>query len=634
MTALAALRRSARPAGGVPLVVCLLLVAGATVVVTMLVTGAAPESDAELRDAGRLTGWLVPLTRALLDLCTFATVGCLTVAAWLLPTSGHESAAARRVLRLASRWSLAWAVAAILQLVTSTAQLVGQGVQALLTTPALYRLAWELPQNLALLLIALAGVAVALAQTRVVRPGSALLLLVGAVSALVPLLATGHAGTASNHYVAAQSLVVHVVAASLWVGGLMVLALHLRKDADVMAVALPRFSRLALGCFVAVALSGILGAWVRLGFSWDTWTSTYGVLVLAKSAALVVLGLLGLAHRRWTVPQVAAGARHAFARLAAVEVLVMTVAAALAVVLSRTAPPAEALTRAAPPHANSFPTVERSIRPASLWTMLTESRPDAFVLTLACVVLAGYLVAVRAVRRRGEPWPLRRTGCFVAGVLVGGWATVGGLGAYSGALFSAEVARLLTLGLLVPVLLTSGAPFTLVRRLGGTSPASSRLAGWVSPVNGVTLLVLVLAAALMTPLLEASLRSPVLHLVLAGAVLAAGYLFAWPLLAVDEQPARRQDTGDGALLVGVLAVLLLVQGAHIWTSGTLFADQWYGRLNWSWGNPRADQRIAGLVAAGFGVALLVTAPFVARRGPAHRGTVSPAPARPEDRAVH
>ena len=634
MTALAALRRSARPGAGVPLVVCLLLVAGATVVITMLVTGSAPESDAQLRDAGLLTDWLVPLTRVLLDLCTFATVGCLMVAAWLLPTSGQDSPPARRVLRLASRWSLAWAVAAILHLVTSTAQLVGEGVRSLLGTPALYRLAWELPQNRALLLIAVAGVAVALARTRVARPGSALLLLVGAVSALVPLLATGHAGSASNHYLAAQSLVVHVIAASLWVGGLMVLGLHLRKDADVMAVALPRFSRLALGCFVAVALSGILGAWVRLGFSWDTWTSTYGGLVLAKSGALVVLGLLGVAHRRWSVPQVVGGARHAFARLAAVELLVMTVAAALAVVLSRTSPPAEALTRAAPPHANSFPTVERSIRPAGLWTLLTESRLDSFVLTLACVVLVGYLVAVRAVLRRGEPWPLRRTGCFAAGVLLGGWATVGGLGAYSGALFSAEVARLLTLGLVVPALLTSGAPFTLVRLLGGSSPASSRLARWVSPVNGVALLVVVLAAALMTPLLEVSLRSPVLHLALAGVTLAAGFLFAWPLLGVDEPPAGRQDAGDGALLVGVLAILLLVQGAHIWTSSTLFADQWYGRLNWSWGNPRADQRVAGLVAAGFGVALLVAAPFVGRRRTTHHGSVSPAPARPEDRAVH
>ena len=634
MTALAGLRRSARPGSGVPLVVCLLLVAGATVVLAMLVTGAAPGSDAELRDAGRVTGWLVPLTRALLDLCTFATVGCLTVAAWLLPTAGQESPQARRVLRLASGWALAWAASAVLLLVTSTAQLVGQGVRSLLGTPALYRLAWELPQNRALLLIALAGVAVALVRTRVTRPGAALLLLVGVLAALVPLLATGHAGTASNHYIAAQSLVVHVVAASLWVGGLMVLVLYLRKDADVLAVALPRFSRLALGCFVAVALSGIVGGWVRLGFSWDTWTSTYGGLILAKSAALVVLGLLGVAHRRWSVPQVAAGARHAFARLAAVEVLVMTVAAGLAVVLSRTAPPAEALTRAAPPHANSFPTVERSIRPAGVWTLLTESRADVFVLTLACVVLAGYLMGVRAVLRRGERWPLRRTLCFAAGVLVGVWATAGGLGAYSGALFSAEVARLLTMALVVPALLTCGAPFTLVGRIGGTSPGSSRLARWVSPVNGVTLLVVVLAAALMTPLLEVSLRNPVLHLALAGVALAAGFLFAWPLLGVDDPPGRRQDTGDGALLVGVLAVLLLVQGAHIWTSSTLFADQWFGRLNWSWGNPRADQKIAGLVAAGFGVALLVAAPFVGRHGTTHRGPDSEAQAFPQDRKVH
>ena len=48
-----------------------------------------------------------------------------------------------------------------------------------------------------------------------------------------------------------------------------------------------RFSTLALWCFVAVALSGLQGAYLRIG-TWDNLASRYGVLVLVKALALVL----------------------------------------------------------------------------------------------------------------------------------------------------------------------------------------------------------------------------------------------------------------------------------------------------------------------------------------------------------
>jgi putative copper export protein len=104
-----------------------------------------------------------------------------------------------------------------------------------------------------------------------------------------------------------------------------------------LAVALPRFSALALGCFVAVAGSGAVSAWTRLEQPEQLWTTGYGGLLLAKAAALALLGGAGWLHRRRSLPGVAAGDRGAFVRLAAAEVGLMGVALGLAVALSRTA---------------------------------------------------------------------------------------------------------------------------------------------------------------------------------------------------------------------------------------------------------------------------------------------------------
>jgi cytochrome c oxidase assembly factor CtaG/putative copper export protein len=609
-----ALRRPARKTsapGSTILVAGLLLTVAAAVVASMILSGGSPRSTSGLRDAGAVTGWVVPLTRGWLDVAIFATMGCLTVASWLMDgTEPVDHGRADRVLRLAGRWGLAWAAASLVLAVSSTSQLIGASLREVLTTPGLYRLAWQVPQNRALVVMTLVAVAVTLSARRVQGPTGARLLLVAAGLALAPLVVSGHAASASNHFLAAQSLLVHVLAASLWVGGLSVIVVHLREDADALSLVLPRFSRLALCCFVLVGVSGAVGSWVRIGTAWDAWASTYGLLLVAKMAALVVLGLLGVAHRTRSLPRIASGDRRAFVRFAVVEVIVMVAAAGLAVVLARTAPPTGALNQARPPHAATFPTVDRNIDPLSVWNLLTEVRPDAVVVTAAAVALGSYLLGVWGLRRRGESWRRGRTVAFSLGVVLALWSICGGLGSYSAALFSTQVAQLLTLAVVVPVLVTYGAPVTLARTVlgvGRTSTSPGPLARLVEPVNGLIVLVVVLAAGFMTPLLEASLRSATLHTVLAGAVLGAGLLFFWPLLRTDWVPSRRTDADDAALFVTVLALLLVVYAAQIFTSTSLFAESWFTDLGWSWADPASDQKHAVAVVAAFALGLLVSA---------------------------
>lgn len=61
-----------------------------------------------------------------------------------------------------------------------------------------------------------------------------------------------------------------------------------------------RFSAVALWCFVAMALSGVLNTVVRIRPA-EVFHTSYGYLVLAKVAALLVLAMLGWRQRRSVV---------------------------------------------------------------------------------------------------------------------------------------------------------------------------------------------------------------------------------------------------------------------------------------------------------------------------------------------
>jgi hypothetical protein len=166
------------------------------------------------------------------------------------------------------------------------------------------------------------------------------LLTVAAGGVVGPAVATGHSSEAENHLLAVSSLGLHVLVASLWVGGLLALVLHGSRG-GVLATAARRFSVLALVCFVATGVTGALSAWVVASPLTGVLGTGYGMLLFLKTLALAGLGVLGWAHRR-TLPALAAGRPGAFRRFAAVEVAAMLATIALAVALAASPPPASA----------------------------------------------------------------------------------------------------------------------------------------------------------------------------------------------------------------------------------------------------------------------------------------------------
>src|SRR5437879_438899 len=209
-----------------------------------------------------LTGWGLPMAKLVMELSSVGVIGMLLVCLLLPEPGGQPSQAAPRCRRTASRLALAWAAATFVLLIFSWSDVVAQPVTALSITKLFTDTTSTFPgvvdfiSSVAVALVIAAGAAVTESRW------GALLLLLLACYNLVPMALQGHA---SHGTVLKYSLIVHVIAVSLWVGGLAALLVHVRKEPTLLAVAVPRFSTLALGCYIAVAASGILAVWYLLG---------------------------------------------------------------------------------------------------------------------------------------------------------------------------------------------------------------------------------------------------------------------------------------------------------------------------------------------------------------------------------
>ena len=307
-------------------------------------TGARPIASLGLPDPGALVTIGLPAVRAVAEAGMALTIGAVLLAAFLVPPqrSGYLDVAGYRALRLASWTAAGWTAATVLLVPLSVADALGRPLTDVLDVGLLVDLAPRLSAATAWSLTALVAVVVLVGCRSVLTWGWTAVLLGIALLGPLPVALTGHSAGGGAHDLASDSLVLHVLAASVWVGGLVaVLVTAAGRGVDravALATAVPRFSRLALACWAVLAATGVVNALVRIPLA-DLLGSGYGTLVLAKTASLLVLGGIGAAHRRATVGPAAAGRPRALLRLGGVEVLLMLATIGLAVALGRTPTP-------------------------------------------------------------------------------------------------------------------------------------------------------------------------------------------------------------------------------------------------------------------------------------------------------
>ena len=176
---------------------------------------------------------------------------------------------------------------------------------------------------------------------------------------LVPGLA-GHAAQYSPRGAALLFDWLHLLAGSIWVGGLMGLLVLWRsfpvaRRVAGLVVCVPRFSNTAFVSVLVLIGSGIGAALIHLPTFASLWQTSYGQTLLVKigllSAAMLLAAVNLLSTRPRLLayrerPELAPGAAALLRRLVAGEVLLVVGAVIAAAVLTSLAPPAKGLARA------------------------------------------------------------------------------------------------------------------------------------------------------------------------------------------------------------------------------------------------------------------------------------------------
>jgi putative copper resistance protein D len=521
----------------------------------------------------------------------------------------------------------AWTLSAIAVLVLTYSDVAGQGLSGDAEfTRALVYFMTGLETGRAWLAVVIIAATVTTALFGVRSLGGLALTLVLALGGLVPMALIGHSSSSSDHEGAINSLGLHLVGVSAWLGGIILLALlsgiltgsKPGSGSDITEATLRRFSSLAGFAFVLVVASGVINASIRVTSWSDLFGSAYGQLILAKSLAALVLGGIGLMHRQWVIPQLgrkgsALSSRRVLWQLVLAELLVMGATSGIAVALSSSAPPQP--TSFAPDASPAFILSGYELPPEltpERW--LTEWRLDWLWVAVALFGFVSYFLGVAKVRRRGDKWQWFRSVNWVIGLLVLTYITSGPPSVYGRVLFSAHMVDHMALTMVAPIFLVLGAPVTLaLRALPARGDGSRGLREWLlvfvhSRISQLVTHPLFAAANFAGSIVlfynsdafGFAMREHVGHELMNLHFALTGYIFVLSMIGTDPLPRR-------APYPMRLVILLATMGFHAFfgvsiMGGTgLLAADYFGNLGRTWG-PSAllDQQTGGAVAWGIG----------------------------------
>jgi putative copper resistance protein D len=573
-----------------------------------------------LPDPGPVTNYGLPFFRAAGEIAAVVAVGSFLVAAFLVPPqrSGVLDASGYRALRLGTVASGVWTVCAALLVPLTVSDVTGQSLTSRLDPSAIWSVASLIDVAGAWRWTALFAAIVTVVSIPVLRWSWTPLLLVGAVATLLPLALTGHSSAGGSHDLATNSLFIHLVAGALWAGGLLALLAHAIRGGEHADLAARRFSTVALWCFVAMAMSGIVNAFVRIRLD-DLIHSSYGWLVVGKAVALCVLGVLGWQQRRRGVAalQTDPDARRSLIRLALIEAGVFGLTFGIAVALGRTPPPPPVVFN---PSVTAVEIGYDLAGPPTLARVLFDWRFD-LVLGTAALVFAGlYLAGVWRLRKRGDTWPTGRIIAWLCGCAVLLFTTSSGVGRYMPAMFSMHMAAHMLLSMLVPVLLVLGAPVTLALRAlpaaGRDDPPGPRewlLAALHSRVSRVLTNPIVATVIFVSGfyglyfggIFDVAASSHAAHVAMNLHFLLTGYLFYWVVIGVDPTPRPIPPIAKLAVVFASLPLHAFF-GVVLMGTKSVLAGDFYRSLQLTWHTDLlGDQRLGGAIAWSAGEVPLV-----------------------------
>ena len=539
----------------------------------------------------------------------FATIGALLAMAFLLlDVEGKVSTSAEKLRNFLKVSAAAWFIGIAGSIISTLAQILDTPLSGALDLTTIRSFITQITLGQYLAFEAAIALLVFVCTFQAKKIMSLIVLLLISIVGLIAPVFQSHAASGGSHSLVIGSLVIHVIALSMWVGGILAIAMLSASD---RAIAVPRFSQLALWSAIAVVISGTVNAWTRLNFE-SAWNSTYAFLVIAKTVATIALVGLGYLHRKnlegkesinWV----------GFARLLSVEAIIMVVTVAMGSWLSNTSSPDRPGVQEFDP---GLLIVGIATPPNPTWSRIFFSyEPDALMIGILVMMVALYVKGVIVLTKRGDKWPVGRTISFALGISVIDFATSGGLGVYAQFSFSYHMLAHMLLAMVAPIGLVLGAPMTLALRTlpQGRTPTERGVRGsllaalhskvgtfYTNPVVALLIFDGSLFALYFTDLFASMMQSHLGHLVMNLHFLAAGFLFFFVVIGIDPNPRKIPHLVQIVVLFAAMSIHAFFSIA-LMSMTTLIDKGYFASLQTPWLTDfLADQKLGASIGWAMG----------------------------------
>ena len=484
------------------------------------------------------------------------TIGFLLSLTFLTPN--YNGLIHHRTLAIAKRTRILafiWSLSTLVFIVGTLAEILEVGFLEALDLTTLRSFLTQISLGRFLIFQAICALLIAILIGFIKRVTHLTLLLVIAIAAIASPVFQSHTASSGSHLIAIGTLIVHVIALSLWIGGLA--AILLNKELD-RVLALKRFSAMALWVALSVIISGSINGLIRMNFA-EAWNGTYATLLIVKIALTAALLLIANVVRSRYQRSLE------ITKLLWFEFAFLISIMFMGTLLSRTAPP----------------TREEAVDPIEalvglpypgnpdLNTWLFEYKPDALILAILILSALLYFKGVRILRKRGDHWPIGRTISFILGLLIINYAINGAIGIYAHFAFSYHMIEHMILGMIAPIPIVLSAPITLaLRTLPGGRDAEDEgvrnllirfLHSRYSKVitnPAVALLIFdgSLFALYFTGLFGDLMGSHIGHLFMNIHFLLAGILFFHVIVGIDPNPNRPPNVVRIVILFAAMSI--------------------------------------------------------------------------------
>jgi len=539
----------------------------------------------------------------------FSAVGALLAMSFLvinkdgfLTTSGER---VRQFLRVSAS---VWVIGALGTIIFTLAQILGTTLSDALDLTVIRSFLTQISLGKYLAAQAFAAVLVLVFSFSIKKIESLIIVLALSIAGLVAPVFESHSASSGSHSLVIGSLVIHVAALSLWVGGVIAISFLSAQDRPL---AVPRFSHLALWAAIAVVISGAINAWARLNFV-DAWNSSYAFVVFGKIIATMALVGIGYLHRR-NLSKKSSINWVGFGKLLITEALIMVVTVVMGTWLSTSASPDRPGSQEFSP---ALSIVGIPTPPQPTWSRVFFSyEPNALMIGILSLMVALYVKGVLVLTKRGDKWPVGRTVAFALGITATDFATSGGLGLYAQFSFSYHMISHMVLGMIAPIGLVLGAPMTLALRTlpQGRTPDERGVRGsllaalhsklgifYTNPIVALIIFDGSLFALYFTDFFAILMQSHTGHLFMSLHFLAAGFLFFFIIIGVDPNPRRVHHLVQIVILFAAMSIHAFFSVALMSTT-TLIDNGFYASLQTSWlGDPLVDQKLGGSIGWAMG----------------------------------